>query len=208
MINVLIADDHPLVLLGIQFAIQEEEDIQLVAQANNATEILASLQMFSCDVLVTDFHMPDCNHGDGLRMLETIHRKYPQLRIVVVSMLDNLGVISAIKRIGVYGIVSKNDVSQRIVHAIRRVHGGHFYDSDSIQQLTQRLSFFKSGALSLKELEVVRLIAGGMTVTDIAQMRHRSTKTISTQKVTAMRKLGLLNDSQLVQYAMTQGLLK
>ncbi|WP_448681693.1 response regulator [Pseudomonas nicosulfuronedens] len=209
MIRLLIADDHPLVLNGIRQGIQGEHGMKVVGQATSSTALMRALETTECDVIVTDYSMPG-ELGDGLLMLQLLRRRYPRSRIVVVTMLDNPALIASMQKAGVGVIFSKADGPELLPEAIRAAHSGRDYLSPLIHQL---LKDYRATAasetrprLSKRELEVLRQYAGGASISEIARIHNRSTKTISAQKSVAMRKLGLANDYELFQYASTHGL--
>ncbi|MGN5477255.1 response regulator [Cupriavidus basilensis] len=108
MIKVLIADDHPIILNGISQVLASEVDFQVVGKATDSTELLHLLHTVDCDVIVTDYSMPGGEIGDGLPMLQTLRRRYPATRIVLVTMLDNPGLIRSILKAGIEVISEQN----------------------------------------------------------------------------------------------------
>lgn len=209
MIRVLIADDHPVVVHGISHELCGEVGIEVVGTARNSTELVRLLETTPCDVIVTDYSMPGGEIGDGLPMLQTLRRRYPATRVVLVTMLDNPGLIRSVQKTGVAVIMSKADPPNHLVPAIRAAFSGHSYMPPSVRDL---LSTGTEGTdagpkLSQRELEVLRKCAAGIPLVEIARQANRSSKTISAQKSVAMKKLGLTSDYELYQYAIAHGLL-
>jgi two-component system capsular synthesis response regulator RcsB len=210
MIKVLIADDHPIVLSGISQELARELGIQVVGTARNSTELVRLLETTACDVIVTDYSMPDGEIGDGLPMLQILRRRYPSTRIVVITIFDNPALIQSIRRAGVSVILSKADPLHHLVPAIRAAFSGRSYRSPSQQSSADARvvdSLEAERKLSQRELEVLRKCAAGVSLVEIARQANRSSKTISSQKSMAMKKLGLTSGYELYQYAVEHGLL-
>lgn len=219
-IRVVIADDHPVVLLGIKSLLQEfRAGLEVVGEARGAGELRALLPACECDLLITDYSMPDeVGTEDGLAWLKRLRRDYPTLPVIVLSMIRNPALIKGMMDVGVNGVVGKAAMTRELLLAIRAVMAGRSYVSKHLRDVYADGATRGAGAgeggmdhdlpsLSRREAEVVRLYASGLSITQIAQRVHRSVKTISQQKNDAMRKLGLISNSQLYEYARVRGLL-
>lgn len=211
MIRLLVADDHPLILLGVRSLLSNVARFEIVGEAHNPESLLAQLATTPCEVLVTDFSMPDSQCSDGLAMLGVIRRRYPDIRTIVLTGLRNSGLIGSMLQEGVAGILSKRGDMAELPIAIELVLQRKIYLGRCTRQDIERLdlSLFVSAtgkALSPSELEVIRLYASGLTVSGIAEQLRRSVKTISTHKRSAMEKLGLRSDAELCHYATGNGL--
>jgi two-component system, NarL family, captular synthesis response regulator RcsB len=210
-IRVILADDHPMMLIGIEHEFADVNSIRLVGTARNSTELIALLTSTQCDVLVSDYAMPAGDYGDGIALFSLIKRRYPDIKIVVLTMLDNPAVIRALVTQGVTCIVSKSDAATHLIPAVHAVHHGGKYYSPTINEIVQSIDWNRRGrgssdVLSQRESEVVRLFASGLTVNEIAERLSRSKKTISTQKMKAMEKLGIEREIDLFRYAMDNGM--
>jgi two-component system, NarL family, captular synthesis response regulator RcsB len=210
--KVVVADDHPVILLGAEQALMKFPDVEVVAQARQSTELIKVLQTVPADVLVTDLAMPGGQYGDGLPLIGYILRHFPSLKIVVLTMLENAALLKRLGEIGVIAVVNKSDDLAHIGLAIRHVVRDLPYASPSVRTSLDTLRINAGGKtddviLSRRELEVVRLFVSGLTIKEISTQLNRSIKTISTQKNMAMRKLGLERDSELFQYAQSNGLM-
>lgn len=211
-LRIVLADDHPIFRIGLQAVLEQLPGVKVIAQAGSPKELLIHLQAIECDVLVTDFMMPVEQQNDGLKLLEQIRRQLPQLPILVVTMLNNAGLFRAMLALGVSGLLSKGSLADELPQAISNLSRGNIYLAASVQHLLlqdgavreDRIGIKES--LSPKELEVTRLLAAGHTVSQIAALLNRSKQTVSTQKVSAMRKLGLANDAALYLYLQEHGL--
>lgn len=209
-IRIVIADDHPVTLEGIKRSI-DEDTIEVISTASNSTEMLRLLDQGGVDVLLTDYSMPGGEHGDGLPLLGLVFRRYPQLSVVVMTMLDNSGLLRTIVGTGVRCLVSKMDHAEHLTPAIRAAKAGRKYFSPTMQGILTKvnertLSQVKEVSLSNREMEVLRLLFSGMKINDIAAHLHRSKQTISSQKGSAMRKIGVDNDADLFKYVLEVGL--
>jgi two-component system capsular synthesis response regulator RcsB len=210
-IRVILADDHPMMLIGIEHEFADVNTIRLVGKAKNSTELIALLTNEQCDVLVSDYAMPAGEYGDGIVLFSLIKRRYPDVKIVVLTMLDNPAVIRALVTQGVTCIVSKSDASTHLIPAVHAVHHGAKYYSPTVNEIVQSIDWNRRGrggsdVLSQRESEVVRLFASGLTVNEIAERLCRSKKTISTQKMKAMEKLGIEREIDLFRYALENGM--
>ena len=211
-IKVIIADDHPVILFGAAQALLKFPEIEVIGQARQSTELIQLLQKSSCDVVVSDLAMPGGQFGDGMPLLGYIGRQFPAVRIVVLTMLENPALLKRLREVGVTAVINKSDDLSHIGLAIVHVMRGQEYIGPSVRLALDSMGLSASGqqrdvVLSKRELEVVRLFVSGMTITEIAAQLKRSIKTISTQKNTAMRMLGIERDSELFQYAQSNGLL-
>jgi len=211
-IRVVVADDHPVILFGAEHALLSFPGIQVVGRARQSTELVKVLQSGPCDVLVTDLAMPGGQYGDGLPLIGYLRRNFPNIPIVVLTMLENAALLKRLGELGVIAVVHKSDDLSHIGLAVQHVSRNLEYMSPQVKVALDQLRINAGGKtdeviLSKRELEVVRLFVSGMTIKEISEKLNRSIKTISTQKNTAMRKLGLDRDSELFQYAQSNGLL-
>ncbi len=208
--KIILADDHPLILTGIRSLIAHNQPgCEIVAEAHQVSELLNTLQQHSCDLLITDFSMPGDERSDGLTMIQQLKRDYPTLPILVLTQIHNAGILQSLIQLGVSGVLLKKAVISELSDAIRQILSGHSYIGSSVKTLLAETGLdhhTTSIQLTPKESEVVRLLASGMSVTQVAEYLHRSVKTISTQKKSAMLRLGLQSDSALFHYAKEQGL--
>ncbi|MCU8002958.1 MULTISPECIES: response regulator transcription factor [unclassified Shewanella] len=208
--KIILADDHPIILTGVRSLMAEmQPSCDIVAEANNVSELWSTLEQHECDLLITDFSMPNDDNVDGMAMIKQLRRKYPNLPIIVLTQVHNLGVLQALLQLGIQGLLLKKSVIAELEKTVKKVLLGSVYIGETVRELLNEQGINQYAIpveLSLKELEVVRLLANGMSVTQVASYLHRSVKTISTQKTNAMQKLGLKSDSELFHYAQQQGL--
>ncbi|WP_095048501.1 MULTISPECIES: response regulator transcription factor [unclassified Pseudomonas] len=206
-IKIIIADDHPVVTLGVNKLLSDCKDLQVVATATKIFDLFKRLDEVSCDILICDYSFESDGEPDGLLLLEKIRRLHPSVKIILFTAHDDLVVVQRAVRAGVSGFLSKasNDANS-FFNVIHRVHSGEKYlDSLTSKTMLDHLmsndlspATLTNLTLTARELEVMRMFSRGMSVTDIAQHTDRSVKTISTQKKQAMLKLGATNDVELL----------
>jgi len=210
-ISVVIADDHPVIQLAVKSTLSEIPNVRISATCSSGKELFAALETQQPDLIVTDFTMERSQgNDDGLRLIQRLRQSSPGTPIVVFTMLTNGGLLTRIQESGVAAIVGKNEEPAILRQMCIDAMSGH----------TQRLSptisarMASAGALadggtsplSPKEIEVVRMFAAGSTITEIAGYLHRTLATVATQKRSAMRKLNITSNADLVTYARDNGL--
>lgn len=207
-IRVIIADDHPVVRLGVRAMLEGAGRYRVVAEAASADELLCALERAPCDVLITDFSMPGGTAPDGQAMLAMIHRRYPGLPVVLMTMFTNVPTLRMAMKNGVRGVIDKACSLLEIPRAISEVLNGSAYVSALRAELCSGDEETGSmcACLSPKELEVLRLYASGLSITRIAARLDRSISTISRQRISAMNKLGIRAESELYAFASEHGL--
>ncbi|MBN3787636.1 response regulator [Burkholderia sp. Ac-20353] len=201
-VRVMVADDHPASALGMSQALSGSSTVKLVGTVSNSTDLVAALDESPSDVLVLDYVMPGGKYGDGLSLLSFLQRRYPALHLVTITMIDNPNVLHAIRRQGVGCILSKSDAISHLVGAVHAAYVGANYLSPFVKKLIDDTEATQAArVLTAREIEVVRLYCAGYTVGEIATQLHRSKQTISSQKSSAMKKLGIVRDVDLIRYA-------
>ncbi|SIT40984.1 conserved hypothetical protein [Paraburkholderia piptadeniae] len=212
-VNVAVADDHPIVVLAICDVLAVMPSFSVVATARTGTELLRATETDSVQLIVTDLVMhskdPD---DDGLKLVQRLRQQRPETRIVVFTMTTNRGVLHQLCRLGVAGIVGKDEdvsvlgkICMRALLEKETILSSTIMRSLSMAGKTQR-DLRRAQPLSPRETEVVRLIANGMSLTEIARKLNRSKATVATQKYSAMRKLHFDNGADLVRFASEFGL--
>lgn len=210
-IRIILADDHPVVLTGIEMVLAGP-GFSVVAKARNADELLQHLERTPCDLVISDYSMPDGQFPDGLALMGYLKRHYRACPLIVITMLRNPFVLQALLNTGVNGLFDKRSPLRELKQAILGVTLGRRYACPAFLELLQEQSLTATSSdvsrvsLSERELEVVRLFVRGMSGRQIAAQLNRSEKTISRQKRTAMDKLGLGHDGGLIEFARVSGL--
>jgi len=206
-IRVILADDHPVIRMGMEAAIDESPALKLMGTASNSTGLVSLLELHPCDVLVTDYAMPGGEHGDGMHLLNHLRQRFPDLRIVVMTGLDEPAMIMALHNAGLEHILSKADDISHVPAAINAAFANRRYYSPSINALLPiRSARERPVQLSPREQEVLALYVQGLSINEIAERLQRRKQTISTQKVNGMAKLGIQRDADLFKYAAELGL--
>ena len=209
MLRVIIADDHPIVRVGQKVVIEANGKCKVVGEADGPDQLLDGLSRTPCDVLVTDFAMPGGQQADGYCLLGLLQRQYPQLPVVLVTMFANVATLRAAFAHGARAVVAKSASAKELPLAIKAVCAGQTFASECLRvQLVEAGTGDQSQEpqLSGKEREVVRMLASGMTVSQIAAQVNRSISTISKQKSTAMQRLSISTDVDLFAYARSTGI--
>ena len=208
MIRIVIADDHAIVREGLKRIVSADEDMEVTAEAADGTEVMQRVRELEFDVLVLDLSMPG---RSGMELIKLARAEKPRLRILVLSMHQELQyAVRAIKS-GASGYLTKESAPAELVQALRKIAGGGAYvTSEVAQQLALGAMPGGAGAshesLSPREFEVFRLLAAGLSVTETATRLSVSVKTVSTHQANLMQKLSLHNQSELVRYAIRHGL--
>lgn len=208
MISIVIADDHAIVREGLKRIVSSAEGLEVVGEAANGIEALQRVRELQFDVLMLDLSMPG---RSGMELIKMIRAEKPRLRILVLSMHQEMQyAVRAIKS-GASGYLTKESAPAQLEQAIRKIAaGGAFISSEVAEQLA--LGAMPGNAavphesLSNREFEVFRMLAAGVSVTSIAGQLNLSVKTVSTHKANLMQKMNLGNSSELVRYAIRHGL--
>jgi len=209
-LRIILADDHPIFRSGVRALLENHTHAKVIAEASSPVELFDALEKYPCELLITDFSMPGGQVADGLQMLGMIGRRKPDLPVVVLTMVNNGGVLKAVLDAGVRGLMIKTDALSELTLAVQAVAHGRSFLSSGIKHLIDEGGSAHASdqpSLSKRETEVLRLFASGFTVTEIAGQLNRSVKTISRQKMDAMNKLGLKNDLDVYAYAREHGIL-
>ncbi|MFP3517526.1 response regulator [Pseudomonas sp. SIMBA_077] len=204
-IKTVIADDHPVVLIGLREMIQRDERFDLVAEAVNSSQLVELLVVNQPDLVITDFNMPgDDTYGDGLKLIEYIIEHFPAVKILVLTMVSNPLIISRLLEMGVAGVIAKNHIHAEIGKALNALASNRPYAAPAVQARSvlnnPKVIDERFSNLSPREVEVLRLFVAGSSVGEIARLLNRSVKTVSTQKVSAMHKLEVFTDHALLTY--------
>ncbi|WP_414491797.1 response regulator [Stenotrophomonas maltophilia] len=209
-LKIVVADDHPVMLAGMEHLLCAAPGLAVAGLAHDSTELVDLLTTTAVDVAVCDFSMPEGRYGDGVTLLRFLQRRFPALHLVVLTGMESPLVLRSIQLAGVTCIVSKSDPLEQLVPAVQAAHAGQPFVSPTIMRLLADLPAAPVEGISLskRETEVLRMFAEGLSVMQIAERVGRSRKTVSTQKVAAMRKLGLKRDADIFEYALAHGLVQ
>lgn len=214
MIRLLITDDHPIVRYGLRQIVELCPDISDIDEAEDGAELIQKIIKKEYDVILLDLSMPG---RSGLCVLEEIKSMKYRAKILLLSVhAEEQYALRALK-LGAYGYLNKNSSANEIIAAIRKVAIGEKYISSKIAgqladyiAITSPLSNEKQSlheTLSSRELQVLCLIGKGKTVTQIAEELTLSSKSISTYRYRLLRKMSLTTTSELIHYAIKEGLI-
>lgn len=192
--TLIIADDHPVFLVGIRTLVENclDKYYSIIAEAHSSFDLLELLQSNRPDVLLTDFNMPGKDPLEGMELMTILRNRYPDLPVIVVTMLTNPGLISSLKESGVYAVINKKSLATKLTQCLEALYTDH-KDRNSYKYSHKML-------LSPRELEVVKFLAQGKSINEIAKIFDRSKQTISTQKANAMKKIGIRKNSDFMEY--------
>jgi len=207
--KIVLTDDHPIVLDGLERLFQLESDIEVVGRCRNGAEALGAVESTRPDVLVLDVAMPA---PDGLSVLRQLHEQRSPVRVVLLTVaLDDNQLLEAV-RLGARGIVLKEMAPQILVAAVREVHsGGEWLEVGSVgralRRLRQKPAPPETGLLTPRELEIVRLVGDGLRNRAIADKLCISEGTVKIHLHNIYEKVQVGGRLELVLYAQQKGLL-
>ncbi len=203
MIKILIADDHPIVRKGLKEIIEETSDMKVIDEASTGQEVLEKVFKTEFDVVLLDISMPGKSGLDILKELKSYRLK---LTVLVLSMHPEEQYAMQVFKAGASGYLTKESAPDELLTALRKVSKGGKYVSSSLAEklayaLEKDVEKAPHEILSAREYEVMRKIASGKTVTDIARELFLSPKTISTYRTRILEKMGIKNNAELIRYA-------
>ena len=214
-INLMLVDDHKIIRDGIKSFLKGDE-IQIVGEASNGRELLEMLAETQPDVVLLDINMPEM---DGLEATKLIKAQYPEVKVLVLSMLDHEKYVQQVFDAGAMGYTLKNIGKDELIHAIRMVaNGNRFIGTDVAFAFLNKLRNIlpapanqpyekKPTDLSAREIEVLKLIAEGMTNAEIADKLFTSKRTIESHRQNIIEKTQVKNTAALIKYALNTGLI-
>ena len=212
-IRVMIADDHKIFRDGIKSILEKEKDMEVVEEAASGSEVIEKVGQSAIDVIVLDIDMGKPN---GIELAEIISKEYPDVKILILSMMGlHDFIIQALEK-GAIGFILKNAGKDEMLTAIRSVAKGDSYFSREvstilIEHLNKPRAAKKRIAdipLSARELEVLTLIVQENSNPEIAEKLFISIRTVDTHRRNLLEKLGVKNTAGLVKYALQKGLIE
>lgn len=205
-IRVLVVDDHPIVRQGLSQLINQEPDLMVCGQAEDARTALDAIDPSQPDILIVDVSL---DGPDGIELLKTIRANDSRLPVLILSMHDESLYAERALRAGANGYIMKQEATERVLVAIRQILGGEVYVSERMAKKMVQQFIGGSGVskrslideLTDRELEVFRLIGQGHGTRQIAEELHLSVKTVESYYAHIKEKLFLKNARELVQHA-------
>jgi len=211
LIKVLLADDHSIVRAGLRRIVEESGEMVVIAEASDGNEAIKQIRETLPDVAVVDISMPGM---DGLEVINQLRSYCPELPILILTMHEEEQYVVRAIGAGARGYITKRSAPEELVNAIRKVHSGGRYLSDSAAELlalrlgrgTTNMSSLDT--LSNREIQVLRCLSLGKTNSEIAEIYHISIKTVDTYRSRLLRKLNLRNNADLSRFAIQNGLIE
>lgn len=209
--RIILADDHKIIRDGLRSLLEQEEDIEVVAQAKTGHETVELVAKFLPNVVIMDIAMPDMN---GIEATRHIINSFENVKIIALSMHSDRKFVIEMLKAGASGYLLKNCAFEELANAIRTVIAGKTYLSPSITDVVVDNYVRGSGdnepsvfsVLTRREREVLQLLAESKTTKQVAIILHISPKTVETHRLKIMKKLDLNNMAALTKYAVREGL--
>ncbi|MHA7100389.1 LuxR family two component transcriptional regulator [Roseivirga pacifica] len=204
-IKVLVADDHQVIIDGLEAIISDVAELEFVGGALNGNQVIEMVESKAVDMVLMDINMPEM---DGLECTSYLNKHYPQIRIIALSMHDNPRLAKRMIKNGAFGFLLKNSSKENILKAIFEVkEGRNFFDPLLMQNFLDvsnqknSSSFAKKDLLTKRELEIIQLICQEKTTGEIADELSISTHTVESHRSNILLKLELKNSVGLVKWA-------
>jgi DNA-binding NarL/FixJ family response regulator len=204
--TVFVVDDHPLLRQGLALLINQQRDLEVCGEAEEAQAAMQAISQKTPDIMIVDISL---NGPDGLDLLKNIRVSYPDLPILILSMHDEAIYAERALRARANGYIMKQEATEKVLIAVRRILGGEVYLSDRManKMLQQYIGgspaalHSRISTLSDRELEVFCLIGEGRGTREIAEELHLSIKTVETYQAHIKEKLRLHSGRELIQHA-------
>lgn len=205
-IRIVLADDHDLVRLGIAALLADVEGVEVVGEAADGEELIALVERLQPDLAMTDITMPGL---DGLTAIAQIHSRWPEVRLVVLSMHNTTDFVKRAVANGACGYIMKDAPADELSAAIRTVMGSGSYFSPAVtEQLLEPRELTASDQLTDRQIEILSLIADGRTSKEIAAVLGLSSKTVDVHRSRIMQRLEINDVASMTRYAVRNGLIK
>jgi len=197
-IRILIADDHSMVVDGLKAVLKAYEEMEVCSEARDGVEALELLNTIPVDLVILDINMP---RMDGITCCRTIRKSWPEIKIIILTMYSQKSFIEEIIRAGAHGCLLKSNTGKELNDAIRRVMTGKAY-YDQLQGFSTEGEDVSRFKLSVREVEIVKLLAQGLNSQEIGDKLFIAEHTVKTHRKNILRKLELHSTSQLVHFAL------
>jgi two-component system invasion response regulator UvrY len=206
--NILIADDHPVVRQGLRQMLASETDLTVVGEARNGHEVVEISKRVEWDVAVLDYNMPG---RTGLELVKELKQRHPGRPVLILSMYPEERYALRALKAGAAGYITKESASGELVNAIRKVaKGGRYVSATLGERLAQELAGDSERPvherLSDREYQIMWMIASGKTVGEVAEQLFLSPNTVSTYRARILRKMNMKSNAELMHYAIAHHL--
>jgi two-component system response regulator NreC len=209
-IKVLLADDHAMVRQGFTVLLNAQPDIEVIGEAADGNEMVELAENLHPDVVLADISMPNLN---GIEATKLIHQRNPEMPVVMITTHTSSSYVVRALRNGARGYVVKNDDFQHVIQAIKAVILGQRYLSTLVSEqiidavvMGTSMEFNLDERISIREREILQLIAEGNSNSQIAKKLVISARTVETHRTNIMRKLELNSQIDILRYAIQHGL--
>ena len=212
--RVLIVDDHQLIIDGLKAFVNQDESLEFIGECNNGEDAIRYADALNPDIILMDIEMPKVS---GIQASEEIKKAHPDIKIIIISMHQEKGLIKKLIERGVDGYLLKNSSQEEVLSAIGVVRSGKKYFSEDITlallNKESNTSSFSAGESSIlaelteREIEILKAIAGGQTNKEIGEELHISHRTVDTHRTNLMKKLEVNNVAGLIRFAFKNGLI-
>ena len=205
-IRLVLADDHDLVRSGIRALLGMVPGVQVEGEARNGAELVALVDALVPDIAMTDISMPGM---DGIAAIADIHSRHPQVRLLVLSMHDTVGIVRRAVAAGACGYVMKDAAPAELEQSITSVMAtGSYFSPQVAQRLLEPEAQATEDGLTQRQVEILKLIAQGKASKEIAFQLGLSPKTVDVHRARIMERLRLNDIASLTLYAVRKGLVK
>ena len=215
MINIILAEDHNIVRNGIKLLLEADEQIRVLGEGNNGIEVMKLLASGEVDMIIADINMPEM---DGMQLLREVKAKYPKIKVVMLSMHDHEKYVMEAFKNGGDGYLLKNVGADELIFAVKFVNQGRRYLCseltmslmDTMLQSKQYLMSMPDNEIdfSLGELEILQLVAEGLTNLEMSEKLFLSKRTIEGHRQSLLDKTGSKNSAALIRYGVIKGLIQ
>jgi DNA-binding NarL/FixJ family response regulator len=208
-LRILVVDDHPIVRQGLRQVLADAPEISEIVEAATPQEALDLVQRRVWDAVILDISLPG---RGGLEVLKDIKRAVPRLPVLILSMHPEDQYAVRTVRAGAAGYLTKEAAAESLIHAVRKVaSGGRYISAELAERLATEIAADSDrplhASLSDREFDVLRSIASGQTVGEIADRLSLSVKTVSTYRTRILEKMRMKNNAELMQYVLSNRLL-
>lgn len=217
MVDILIVDDHKIIRDGIRALLRSSENIQIVGECSDGSEVVDALKdLENVDIVLMDINMPKMN---GIDATSVVLNEFPEVKVVALTMYNEESYISRMLTQGAVGYILKNTGKQELVDALQKIsEGGNYFSEEVTEQMMSRFMGSKKKeeheepsenaieSLTTREKEVLRLIAMEYTNHEIGSELDVSTRTIDSHRRNLLQKLGVKNTAGLVRFALKSGI--
>lgn len=213
-IRLLIADDHPLIAEGIKNTFEDDSTIDVVGLVNNGQQVIEHLKELVVDIVLLDIEMPVLN---GIDCAKIISNKYPEVKVIILSMYQEASLIKELMQIGIKGYMLKTIPKEELLLAIKKVFNGQEYfssdvtkallkgqSSEKIIQFTEKSKLLE--LLTKREIEIINLVSQGFTNAQIGKKLFISHRTVDSHRTNVMKKLDIHNVAGLIRFAIQNGI--